>query len=865
MQRMAGAMAAVGTAGALVVAWWAQWRWQFAVPRTGALWVLGATLAIAVIGFLAARGSAATRDVDVTRGTERGLVAALCALGIGFRVVHFWTVPAGMNHDAAFNGMFALSALQGAPYTPYIAAAWGRETLFMYICTPLVALLGNVPEAIQLAATLVAIATLPLFYLFARDIVGRRAALVGLGFLAVSGWHGVFSRVGWRMITVPPCELVALIGMWWALTRGARRDWLLAGAGAALSIYTYDAGRVVPLMLAVLGAVFVAREPTTFRPRLAGAGTALVAFLLVGGPMLAYAATHFEQFKGRATHLADEHSQAQVGVVASAETAAALFNYRGNGNDFFIDEPLLEPLAAVLFVLGVWIALRRPADPAHLFLLIGLAMALLPGVLSVPNGNRCIGALPFVYALIGSAAIVVVDVLTGVFASAAARRTGGAVLAVSLLAVAAAESYAEFLGPGRRPILGYSPEATAAGEYMRRFGEDYSRYVVAEDWPEYTLAYLSYNGGGTPLENQYVLGRQLADIEPRIQHFGRKGLLFVTDHKPAGRAALQRLEALFPQHRLETVTARRLADQPVATALIVDPRVEPGESATAGNAFDGGHGTAPGRFDQPMGIAVDRDGQFYVADRNNHRIQAFRRDGTFARAWGAQGSEPGQFREPHDVAVDEAFVYVADLWNQRVQIFTPDGRAVGAITGAPSLSSPRGVCVDRGLVYIAEAAAGRVSVYDRDGHLVRAIGTPGGDAPGELLEPVDVALARDGTVWVVNSGNNRLERFAPDGTPHGAIAIPGWSGNRMKEVSLAIDAAGTLYVGDWDRGAVRRFRADGSELPSLGAGIREPAGIALDGDRLLVVARADDVVRVLEHAVAVPAQPTPTPATRRRR
>ena len=247
---------------------------------------------------------------------------------------------------------------------------------------------------------------------------------------------------------------------------------------------------------------------------------------------------------------------------------------------------------------------------------------------------------------------------------------------------------------------------------------------------------------------------------------------------------------------------------------------------------------------EPVGIAIGPGGNFYVADKSNHRIQEFRRDGTFVRTWGREGSGPGEFREPHDVAADGEFVYVADLWNQRVQVFDTEGALMFTITGSPSLSSPRGVFVKDRLIYIAEAGGGRVTVYDRSGALRQTFGVLGGDEPGHLVEPVDVAVDTAGDVWVLNSGNNRIEHFAPDGTPRGSIPIPGWSGPRLKEVSLAIDADGILYVGDWDRGAVRRFRPDGTELRSIGTGIRQPAGIALDRDRVLIAARGDDVVRV---------------------
>ena len=1059
----------VGLLGLLAAAWRAQWAFQFVKPRaTGGWYLLVATLALFALWWVAERGAPAYAvGRSLGRRREWLAVGAICALGIACRVVHFSSVPAGMNHDAAFNGMYALSVLQGAPYTPYISAAWGRETLFMYLCTPLVAWLGNVPEPIQIAATLVAVATLPVFYLFARALCPPRVALTALAFLAVSGWHGVFSRVGWRMIMVPPFQMLALLGLWRALETGARRYWVLTGVGCALAIYTYDAGRAIPPMIGVLFVVFLLVDRRDWQRRILGGVAVVMTFLLVGGPMLWYAATHFEQFKARAAHLATEETHA--GPLDSVVAAAGMFNYRGNGNDFFIDEPLLEPLAAALFAFGVLLVVRRlwrsPEDERRrsLFLLVGMLMALLPGLLAVPNGNRCITALPFVYVIVALGADTLAGAVSRALPPAAAPRAALVLLAL-MVGIAATEMYREYLGMQRRPILGFSAEATAAGEYLRRFGDDYTRYVIAENWPDYTLDYLSYNGGGTPFEGHFVMAHRLEDVEARINRYGRKGLVFVTDMEPSGRQALARLQRLFADHRIEPVTAARIGGAQVATALIVDPqraghtglwsdttralsvggdapavalrcfdaigdasgvsarlqlmsprlgqaptsaevrflsqcpptgppplavgfdaqgltlRADHGETAVAaaaleggrwyevnlalqadggieasvdgravasgkrliaagprppriagfeidvparaamfvddvavvpghagpsddhwaaarrndtpgmfwedfetlpfgllaadgdwrrvegpvsalvspaheahaqaepvagGNAFDGGHGNAPGQFDQPMGVAVDAAGNVFVADKNNHRVQEFKRDGSFVRTWGEQGDQPGQFKEPHDVAVDAEFVYVADTWNQRIQVFDHAGALVFTITGAPSFSSPRGLVVRNKLIYVAEAGAGHVTVYDRAGALRQTMGVMGGDGPGHLVEPVDVAVDANGDVWVVNSGNNRVEHFGADGTPRGSFPVPGWTGTGLKEVSLAVDGDGTLYLTDWDRGGVRRFRPDGSELPTLGAGIRQPSGIAVEHNRVLVVARGEDIVRVL--------------------
>src|SRR6185436_7415773 len=137
---------------------------------------------------------------------------------------------------------------------------------------------GNTPEALQAASTLWGIAALLPFYLLARAMFGVRVALAALGFLAVSGWPGVFSCAGWRVITVPPFEMIALWRAWQVGQRGAWRDWAILGAGAAASIYTYNAGRIVPLVCAVyvLG-LLIARRHDWWRIA-RGAAVALAAF-----------------------------------------------------------------------------------------------------------------------------------------------------------------------------------------------------------------------------------------------------------------------------------------------------------------------------------------------------------------------------------------------------------------------------------------------------------------------------------------------------------------------------------------------------------------------------------------------------------
>jgi uncharacterized protein YjiK len=80
-----------------------------------------------------------------------------------------------------------------------------------------------------------------------------------------------------------------------------------------------------------------------------------------------------------------------------------------------------------------------------------------------------------------------------------------------------------------------------------------------------------------------------------------------------------------------------------------------------------------GSFSNPTDLAVDnRNGEIYVVDSGNNRIQRFNHDGTFLSEFGGMGSGNGKFNNPHSIAVDkEGYVYVSDTGNNRVQKFAP--------------------------------------------------------------------------------------------------------------------------------------------------------------------------------------------------
>jgi DNA-binding beta-propeller fold protein YncE len=100
-------------------------------------------------------------------------------------------------------------------------------------------------------------------------------------------------------------------------------------------------------------------------------------------------------------------------------------------------------------------------------------------------------------------------------------------------------------------------------------------------------------------------------------------------------------------------------------------------------------------FEGPTDVAWDKAGNIFVADGlGNARVAKFTRDGVFVKSWGSRGSENGQFRTPHSVQVDaDGNVYVADHGNKRVQVFDNDGTYKRAIT---NVGDPEALCITPG-------------------------------------------------------------------------------------------------------------------------------------------------------------------------
>lgn len=127
--------------------------------------------------------------------------------------------------------------------------------------------------------------------------------------------------------------------------------------------------------------------------------------------------------------------------------------------------------------------------------------------------------------------------------------------------------------------------------------------------------------------------------------------------------------------------------------------------------------TGPGEFSMPSNVAVDGDGNLYVSDTWNNRIQVFDADGKFIRAFGKAGDGPGYFARPKGIAIDgDGHVWVADAVQDRVQVFTPEGQLLiwmgehGILPGQYRVLT--GLAIDKNnRVFTTEQLPGRLQMF----------------------------------------------------------------------------------------------------------------------------------------------------------
>ncbi len=358
-----------------------------------------------------------------------------------FRTYRLDTVPPGPHFDAIINGQivdeFILPALPArlrpaapAPVIPWLTIQANpngpdlQEHGWLYHVSLAASLqaVGRNVLGMRFPDLMWGMLGVAACYALARRLFGHRAALIATAAQAVSFWSVFLGRAGLRAGTIVPVLALAACAFWDAWPRLAAQATsaigdlrtprisrlVLAGALLGLSIYGYLSARPMVLAFLAFAAYVGLTRRVAWKRLLPGLATFLATTALVAAPLLLYLCAHPAE-NLRFNMLSDSLKDLTAGRPTTAfQTVLAtlgMFTWRGDPQWQYnvAGRPVFDPVGAIVFLIGVGLAVWHWRRPSSLFALIWLAVGLSPGMLSspAPHFTRTVAAQVMAYAFVG--------------------------------------------------------------------------------------------------------------------------------------------------------------------------------------------------------------------------------------------------------------------------------------------------------------------------------------------------------------------------------------------------------------------------------------------------------------------------------
>lgn len=349
---------------------------------------------------------------------EWPVVVGLLLLAFFMRVWQLNDVPPGLHHDEVIIGQVAKDILRGN-FAIYFTAGYGHEPLYHYLVAGFFAALGASAFTLRLASAFIALLGLAVAYRLTRRLFSPAVALGMLAWLSISLWPVFFSRVGLRGITLPLLTTLTAYFLWKALHSARITHYVLAGALLGLTLYTYQASRVFPVIFAVFFVYLVATRASLVARHsllISRAGVFFITALLVAAPLISYLTVINPRAEERVADLSEPLNQLLAGnpseVITSTLNTLGMFTVKGDAVPIYnvSERPVFpDPIGSALFYLGLLVCVWRWRQPAYAFMLIWFVISLTPAMVTPfsPNFVRTIAAwpVPFVFAGLGMESI----------------------------------------------------------------------------------------------------------------------------------------------------------------------------------------------------------------------------------------------------------------------------------------------------------------------------------------------------------------------------------------------------------------------------------------------------------------------------
>lgn len=225
-------------------------------------------------------------------------------------------------------------------------------------------------------------------------------------------------------------------------------------------------------------------------------------------------------------------------------------------------------------------------------------------------------------------------------------------------------------------------------------------------------------------------------------------------------------------------------------------------------------------LNKPMDV-TKTNSFIYVSDTNNKRVVVYDITGSVLYTFGEEGSNPGQFNFPYGITTDaEGKVYVADMYNGKISIHDEKGEFIEYFAPAyfDKIKSPAGLRIINEKVYVTDIQSNRVYVLNLQGEILLEVGESGVNE-GQFVAPNAVTADKDGFIYVVDTGNARVQIF--DGEGNFQKIINGSKDGTGSSVfvnprGIGIDKRGFIYVVSNLTHLVYGFNKNGEEMFQFG-------------------------------------------------
>lgn len=376
--------------------------------------------------------------------------------------------------------LLAVDNVINANYAPiYFNQVPGGEPLQLYLTAALTKLTNVDVDLmmLRLLTALVGVLLVPLTFLLARELFNSELALIAAFLVGISKWNITLARMGLPFIFAPIFVAGTMLFLIRAFKYKNRDDFLATGIFLGVGLYGYSAFRIVPLL--VLTFVFfqlirVIRARDEVARFVKNSALMFALALLIAVPILRYAIDQPKQFATPITYMVDSAPPSVTSSITNLGSnfidAAAMFNWAGDRNSYDAapNDPAFDYVTGAAFLLGIVYALYRLIrfrEPVYAFILVGLAVMVLPSALNVahplenPSLTRASGAIPFAIIIAVLPLAWIVQSIRDAFSNAIFSRVVAMVILVVLLFVSLRANYLRYFNdyaPNNR-ITGIAP------------------------------------------------------------------------------------------------------------------------------------------------------------------------------------------------------------------------------------------------------------------------------------------------------------------------------------------------------------------------------------------------------------------------